>query len=572
MPAPYTSCMRPPFLLLSLLMASPVVGETLYNGIVLPEVWPPKLPELTRAPLAVPPYLKQPPKVVPIDVGRQLFVDDFLIEETSLKRSHHHPDLYPGNPVIKPDKTWEGAGGGIRAGVFSDGVWFDPQDQLFKAWYWSGALSQKPLRYGTCMATSRDGIHWDKPVFDVVPGTNIVQADEDDLRRNSATVYLDQFEKDPARRFKMFRVMQGDIEQNGKKTHHNFIRLSFSPDGVHWTKAGDSTDTGDRSTVFYNAFRQRWVYSLREGGKLVSRCRGYYENSDPVAGLLFGGKPDNNHPVCWWVGADELDPAREDLTLRRVPERPWDLVPSQLYNLDAIAYESVMVGLFTIWRGQTVDSVKRPKINEVCVGYSRDGFHWSRPDRTPICGVSEDTKAWNYGNVQSAGGCVLVVGDKLHFYFGGTQWGAPNGSRHADPNCTGLATMRRDGFTSMDADASGGTLITRPVTFNGSHLFVNADVPNGKLTVEVLDESGKILAPYDRKACVTVRGDSTKREVHWDGAKDLSAAAGKPVRLCFHLTDGKLYSFWVSKDGSGESGGYLGAGGPGFSGPRDEKR
>ena len=37
-----------------------------------------------------PPYLVDPPAVIPIDVGRQLFVDDFLIQSTSLTRRFHH--------------------------------------------------------------------------------------------------------------------------------------------------------------------------------------------------------------------------------------------------------------------------------------------------------------------------------------------------------------------------------------------------------------------------------------------------------------------------------------------------
>ena len=44
--------------------------ETLYNGIALPDQWPPDYGELTRAPMPVP-YLKNPPAVIFIDVGRQ---------------------------------------------------------------------------------------------------------------------------------------------------------------------------------------------------------------------------------------------------------------------------------------------------------------------------------------------------------------------------------------------------------------------------------------------------------------------------------------------------------------------
>ena len=65
--------------------------------------------------------------------------------------------------------------------VFSDGVVFDPKDRLFKMWYMGG--------YGmnTCLATSTDGIRWDRPAFDVVKGTNIVLPEG----RDSNTVWLD---------------------------------------------------------------------------------------------------------------------------------------------------------------------------------------------------------------------------------------------------------------------------------------------------------------------------------------------------------------------------------------------
>jgi hypothetical protein len=56
--------------------------------------------------------------------------------------------------------------------------------------------------------------------------------------------------------------------------------------------------------------------------------------------------------------------------------------------------------------------------------------------------------------------------------------------------------------------------------------------------------------------------------VKWKGA-DLSALAGKPVRLRFHLKNAQLYSFWVSAHANGASQGYVAAGGPGFTGIQD---
>ncbi len=547
------------------LLAGAAPAEVLYNGIVLPDEWPPPGRDLTREPLAEPPYLTAPPAVIPIDLGRQLFVDDFLIDSTDLRRTFHLARYHEANPVIRPDRPTDlGNGRRTGAGVFSDGVWYDPADGLFKCWYWGGSISTAPLGYSTCLATSRDGVTWTKPELDVVPGTNIVLPDEHLMRRNSSTVWLDLDEPDPARRYKMFRNCGRDISVENALRQEHRIRLSFSPDGVHWTLAGESDTCGDRTTVFYNPFRKVWVYGLRDGGKEVSRARAYRECSDPVAGLQWSAGPRPKTRGLW-VAADRLDADRSDLNLRRVPERPWDLVPSQLYNLDAVGYESLMLGLFTIWRGHPNDG--RPKINELCVGFSRDGYHWTRPDRRAFCPVSENPADWNWGNVQSAGGGCLIVGDQLHFYV--TAANRPAGwATGLDATYTGLATLRRDGFASLDAGAEGGTLTTRPVRFAGRHLFVNLAAPTGELRVEVLDEQGQVVDAFRRDRCRPVTGDATRTEVRWSSG-DLATLAGRPVRFRFHLRSGELYAFWVSPTQKGASEGFVAAGGPGFTAARD---
>jgi hypothetical protein len=231
--------------------------------------------------------------------------------------------------------------------------------------------------------------------------------------------------------------------------------------------------------------------------------------------------------------------------------------------------------LFTMFRGERNI---REKPNDVCVGYSRDGFHWARPDREAFIPVSEHEGDWNWANVQSAGGGCLIVGDTLYFYVSGRQ-GVP-GTTEPGVCSTGLATLRRDGFVSMDEPGSAriarvatdlppGTLITRPVRFTGRHLYVNLKAPAGELRVEMLDEAGKTIAPYTSAACLPVRGDSTCVRVTWAGAADLAPLASRPVRFKFQLKNGALYAFWVSAAMTGASGGYVAAGGPGFTGPTD---
>ena len=170
--------------------------------------------------------------------------------------------------------------------------------------------------------------------------------------------------------------------------------------------------------------------------------------------------------------------------------------------------------------------------------------------------------------MQSCAGGPLVVGDRLYFYFSGHAKPRDGDAWDRDAS-TGLAFLRRDGFASMNAGEEVGTLTTRPVTFRGKHLFVNVDCPDGELTVEILDEDGKPIEPFSRKNCHLVSSDKTLEQVTWQQDNDLSALVGKPVRLRFHLKTGSLYAFWVSPDQSGASYGYVGAGGPGITGPRD---
>src|SRR5688572_5035126 len=83
----------------SLPAVAQTTGEVLYNGITMPAVWPPK--SLPTQAYRVPSYLTTPPSVIPVNVGRQLFVDDFLVESTTLTRTQHRPVMYSGNPVMR---------------------------------------------------------------------------------------------------------------------------------------------------------------------------------------------------------------------------------------------------------------------------------------------------------------------------------------------------------------------------------------------------------------------------------------------------------------------------------------
>lgn len=525
-------------------------GELLYNGIRLPREWPPRTQDpRTRAPMPVP-YLDHPPEVVPIDVGRQLFVDDFLIAETSLERRFHLASKYEGNPLLKPEMPWEiNAPFNSAACPKGGGVWWDAERQCFRMWYeaaWIGSI---------CYAESSDGLHWERVNQNIEPGTNRVLPAS--FRVDSWTVFPDYDTADPSQRWKLFvRGPGGDLPG------YSFV----SPDGIHWSEPVPTGVTGDRSTMFYNPFRKQWVYSLRSGVR--GRSRHYWEHHDFLAGAswpAFDLFTEPNRPV-FWCGADQLDPP--DPEIQRTP---------QLYNLDAVAYESILLGLHEIHLGPENDVCMKqglPKITELNLGYSRDGFHWHRPDRRAfIPATRQDT--WDRGYVQSVGGICAIQGDRLWFYYTGFR----GDSARLDPNwmkngmyhdaSTGIAFLRRDGFAGMIAGEGEGSLLTRPVRFSGDYLFVNADCADGELRVEVLDAAGRVIAPFAVADCVPVTGDVTLRRVVWKGAESLAALRGQPVRFRFHLRNGELFAFWVSPEEDGRSNGYIAAGGPGYSGATD---
>ena len=138
---------------------------------------------------------------------------------------------------------------------------------------------------------------------------------------------------------------------------------------------------------------------------------------------------------------------------------------------------------------------------------------------------------WNYtapalyehairANEAMLAGGPLVVGDKLYIYYSARAWG------HVDfKAATGLATLRRDGFASMDAGDKPGTLTTRPVKFSGKYLFVNVDCPEGELRAEVLDKDGKVIEPFLLATSQPAKADSTLTEMVWKGGGDLSELA-----------------------------------------------
>ena len=535
------------------------------------------------------------PSVVQVSLGRQLFVDSFLVDEplTTMQREFHAGEyVEETNPVLKADRPWEGAGLSKQAISFSGGVFY--HDGLVKMWYTCGKIAAgwpctSPLvprmancSVNTCLATSKDGVHFSKPDLNASQsGTNIIR--KVSLGYDGAMVWLNHDATNNSRKFLMSEV-------RGPK--FNTFSLLESPDGVHWTQVINNTgEIQDRSTFFYNPFRDVWAFSIKQSQAVgnngtLSRVRYYRETKDLFTGTDWGAAG-----LTAWQYADVDD-------VRLVA----DFEP-QIYNLDVFAYESIMVGQFSILECKKSDHLSCPgafcsatqncshgtqEYNEVFVGFSRDGFSFSRPLPPRIPFAASDAGArvndqgnrskWNYQNVQSVAGGVVVFGDWLYAYVSGRGYAAATTS-------TGLLKLRRDGFASMVSSGTAGeddTLTTVAIVWSAplKYLFVNFNGTGLRVAVLV---DGKEAPGHGLDASLPFTGDVTRQRLQWhsggddragEDAKrsaisDLSAFAGKACQLKFVAGAGstsRLYSFWFAATLCGESGGFLAAGGPGLDG------
>ncbi|WP_373493458.1 hypothetical protein, partial [Aquiflexum sp.] len=344
--------------------------ELLYNGIRLPKLWPPRhfQPE-SEDPMEIP-YLNNIPKAIPIDVGRQLFVDDFLIHDTNLTRQYHLAEKFEANPVFAPYSEDEvGGPENKRSVVYTGhgGVFYDWEEGLYKMYYRSGWLG------GLALATSKDMINWERPTLGIsggnllLPKGNIYTGEALLTAGSDNCVWLDM-QAPLSKRIKFLTCwMHAPLDQRPKHTTHT-LHVS---DGKKWSKGRPTGKFGDYCSFFYNPFRKKWIYSIRISDGSRGRCRYYSEHTDFLKGADWSD-------AVYWTNADRLDKPEPVGSYPGAGEQP------QLYSLNAIAYESIFIGMHQILRGpdnKICDEGKFPKLTDLEIGYSRDGFHWHRPDR-----------------------------------------------------------------------------------------------------------------------------------------------------------------------------------------------
>ena len=174
---------------------------------------------------------------------------------------------------------------------------------------------------------------------------------------------------------------------------------------------------------------------------------------------------------------------------------------------------------------------------------SRDGVKFKRWNEAFLRPGPEREGTWHYGQQYLAWHAVETRGsmeggpNELSFYATESYWTGKS-------SLLRRYSLRLDGFVSVKAPLSGGELVTKPVVFSGKELALNfASSAAGDVRIEIQDEAGKAIPGFALEDCPPVFGDAIERVVTWKGGADVSALAGKVVRLRFVLRDADLFAY-----------------------------
>lgn len=439
----------------------------------------------------------------------QLFADDHLVaDRNGVTRTYHPFQKYAGNPIIPANKPWEGNNIYVYGTILPN-----ESGNGYRLWY--HALPTD-VKYRLCYATSTNGISWTKPNLNIVT-YNGSTANNIFLARSGQdhipSILHTPWETDPGRRYKLI---------NFDGAAGRFLG-AWSSDGLHWTDSPANPiipPASDVGNYVWDAHADRYVGYMKIAAYvrgLRRRAVGFTSTTDFEA-----------WPAPYLVMAPDAYDDRWATGEQR----------THFYGLCGFPYQSMYIGFLWVFRATDAGGyTDGPIFVEIVT--SRDGIHWRREegDRPAMLPLGPPG-AWDDGMIFTTQQPV-VVGDTLRVYYGGVDGthGGTNG--HSG---IGLATLRKDGFASLDAGGTTGVITTKRLQGAGGALHVNYATTGGSIRVEVLDPDGNVLPGYSQAECVSLQGNSVDQVVTWASRSELPGGA-EPVRLRFVLQNAALYSF-----------------------------
>ena len=457
----------------------------------------------------------------PLGANKHLFLDEFMIaEKSNVKLTVNPPRLE--ELVLIADKPWER--GGITA--YCNVLW-DPQAGQYRLYYVPVDLGSSPI-YRLAMATSTDGIHWQKPNLGVVEWKGSKENNIVIDGQREGTVMIDP-NGTPERRY-VYISSDPTIK----------TRLFTSPDGIHWQMQPQlicDLHSDSQISSFWDDRLHKYVHFFKLYTAEYQRCTARVE-VDKVDSPW-----PQDRPIV--LARDEHDPADTDLYTNsaekyRLAENAYFAFPTPYYHYNYPPRKYLNDPALA--RGGKMNDGTL----DTQLATSRDGKKWIRY-RTPYVPVCKYLGLDLRVNMVFPG--LIYHDTHIDHYFAGYAF--THGDTQARVRLKGRELggvfrirQRIDGFISADFDYEGGVILTEPFIFDGGKLVLNLNTSaSGEARVAILDEDGNTIDGYSIDDCHFINGDYPAKVVTWNKGADVSKLAGKPVRLRFEMRGTKLYAF-----------------------------
>jgi hypothetical protein len=474
-------------------------------------------------------------EVLDLGTRRELFVDEFLIaQKTDLELQLHSPT--PREIVMVRDEPWEGSGS-IYETLIRDG-------DIIRMYYMGAELTNADgtkLEYDpvsrsrrqayACYAESRDGIRWLKPAlalfeFNGSKQNNIVWSGP---RLDNFTPFKDANPTcPPGEKYKAVVAGPGGL-----------FALQ-SADGIHWSYfAKQPIITQGNFDTQNNAFwdpmrKQYWCY-IRDRKKprvrsdiLVTTSTDFRLWTEPRR-LEYDDAPDH----ALYINVIQPYARAPHLFLgfpARYVERKFS--PAAFRTLPDPEHRQLRMKFSPRYGTVVTDALFMS---------SRDGSSFHRWNEAFVRPGPQRRDNWVYGDGFVGLGLLESAAEdptaesELSLYIHENHWKHPNKLRRY--------TLRLDGFVSLHARQKAGEFVSKAIVFSGRNLTLNfATSAVGSIRVELQDVDGRPLSGFTLAECDELFGDTVNRTVTWADKDDVSALAGRPVRLRMVLSDADLYS------------------------------
>lgn len=458
----------------------------------------------------------------PLGAERFLLLDGFLLDTVENAKLTVNPPRFD-SLVLIADKPWE------KGGITSYGnAFWDPLAEEYRLYYVPVSWDVSP-GYCLALATSNDGVHWEKPNLGAVEWQGSTDNNIVVWAQREGTVFIDP-NAAPDRCYVFLS------SEPGLRT-----RLFTSPDGIRFTMDEpviSQHHSDSQISSFWDGHLERYLHYPRQTHE-GTRAVGFV-----VTQTMNEAWPEDI-PVV--MARDDRDPPATDLYTNAcqkyaLARSAYVGFPTPYYHYNEPAYRAYLNTPTLAIGGKTNDGAIDTQL-----ATSRDGRTWTRY-RTPYIPMG------NYEGLDVKVAMMIpgifYENDKLvQFFMGYTFTHGDTQVRHGDGGreLGGVfrVEQRLDGFISLDFDYEGGTVVTEPLTFGGSRLYLNLNTSAaGEARVSLLDASENPIPGFGPDEARVINGDYLAAMASWiDGTTDVSALTGKPVRLRFDCRGTKLYAF-----------------------------